>query len=105
MTELELFDKVNPRRDLPQATCDVISQVYKVMNLETEQLKQQIEKEKKFSKDVMNNELRLIKQIEKMKNCYNCKHFSNMVTEETCNKCYQLIWVKGILKPLWELAE
>ena len=67
MTELELFDKVNPRRDLPQATCDVISQVYKVMNLETEQLKQQIEKEKKFSKDVMNNELRLIKLIEKMK--------------------------------------
>lgn len=47
----------------------------------------------------------LKQQIKKMKNCYNCKHFSNMVTEETCNKCYQLIWVKGILKPLWELAE
>ena len=31
MTELELFDRLNPRRDLPQATCDVISQVYKVM--------------------------------------------------------------------------
>lgn len=44
MTELELFDKLNPKRDLPQATCDVISQVYKVMQEENGQLKAQIEK-------------------------------------------------------------
>lgn len=53
---------------------------------ENEQLKQQIEKEKKFSKDVMNNELRLVKQIEKMKNCGNCK-FSLECTGEHCDNC------------------
>ena len=42
MTELELFDKLNPKRDLPQATCDVISQVYKVMQEENEILNRRV---------------------------------------------------------------
>ena len=31
MTELELFDKLNPKRNLPQATRDIISRVYETM--------------------------------------------------------------------------
>ena len=42
MTEIELFDKLNPKRDLPQATCDVISQVYKVMQKELTEKDKQI---------------------------------------------------------------
>ena len=34
MTEIELFDRLNPKRDLPQGTCDVISRVYEVMSKE-----------------------------------------------------------------------
>lgn len=83
MTEIELFDRLNPKRDLPQATCDVISQVYKVMQKEN---------------------LKLEGQIEKMKCCCNCKNwYSNDTTNEadypcSCcdcdNKC-----------SLWELKE
>ena len=65
MTELELFDKLNPKRDLPQATCEVISQVYKVMNIENEQLKA---------------------QIEKMKCCGNCKYWNYKDIQKYCNK-------------------
>lgn len=50
MSEIELFDKLNPKRDLPQAVCDLISKVYEVI-----------------SKDY---EL----EIEKMKYCGNCRH-------------------------------
>ena len=31
MTEIELFDYINPRRDLLQATCDIISKVYEIL--------------------------------------------------------------------------
>ena len=41
MTEIDLFDKLNPKRDLTQATCDVISQVYKVMQDENNKLEEQ----------------------------------------------------------------
>lgn len=34
MTELGLMDILNLKRELPQATCDVISVVYKVMQKE-----------------------------------------------------------------------
>ena len=48
MTELELFDKLNPKRDLPQATCDVISQVYKVMQKDNAEKDKQIEELKEI---------------------------------------------------------
>lgn len=65
MTELELFDRLNPKRDLPQATCDVISQVYKVMQKDNaekdkqikEQIKEQIEVLKRLM-DIINHDLR-----------------------------------------------
>jgi len=31
MTEIELFDYINPRRDLPQATCDVIHEIFEIL--------------------------------------------------------------------------
>lgn len=31
MTEIELFDYINPRRDLPQATCDIIHEIYEIL--------------------------------------------------------------------------
>ena len=34
MTEIELFGYINPRRDLPQATCDIISKVYEILQRE-----------------------------------------------------------------------
>ena len=45
MTELELFDILNPKRDLPQATCDVIHLVYETMT------KYQSKEEKKEQKE------------------------------------------------------
>ncbi|MGN0730361.1 MAG: hypothetical protein ACI4MA_00460 [Treponema sp.] len=48
---------------------------------------------------------KLKQQIEKMKNCRNCRHSTNAVTSGICDKCDQLIFVKGILFPLWELRK
>ena len=65
MTEEEIFDKLNPRRDLPQATCDIISLVYKTMNAEVEQaerikhdeqVKELQEKDRKIEKLTKENE-------------------------------------------------
>lgn len=82
MTELELFDKLNPKRDLPQATCDVISQVYKVMNIENEQLKA---------------------QIEKMKSCGNCRWCSNQCCIESFENPISHRGCENYSQ--WELAE
>ena len=79
MTELELFDKLNPRRDLPQYTCDVIHKVWEVMNKENEQLKTLIEKMKS---DVKRN----IKWAEQNKN--------ELMRQKLCSMFNQ-----------WELAE
>lgn len=38
MTEMELIDRLNPRRELPQVICDAISKTWEVMNKENEQL-------------------------------------------------------------------
>ena len=80
MTELELFDKLNPKRDLPQATCDVISQVYKVMQEENEQLKE---------------------QIEKMKCCLNC----NFWKDKKYNVCREIKKLGKTCCTFWELKE
>ena len=34
MTEMELIDRLNPKRDLPQVVCDAISQAWNVMHRE-----------------------------------------------------------------------
>lgn len=81
MTELELFDKLNPKRDLPQATCDVISQVYKVMQKDNAEKDKQIEKLQAYNEKLLDSDIEkhnkivlLEAQIEKMKCCQNCKH-------------------------------
>ena len=73
MTEIELFDRLNPKRDLSQATCDVIRRVYEVMSKETEELKNDIEA-RKFAMAMSGKvEKQLRTQIEKMKCCENCQ--------------------------------
>ena len=77
MTELELFDKLNPKRDLPQAICDVISQVYKVMQKDNDEKDKQIEELKACNEKLLdiniekqNKIVSLEAQIEKMKSDY-----------------------------------
>lgn len=104
MTEIELMDKLNPKRELPQATCDVISVVYKVMNNETEKLKAEIIEIEKVSDERFDKNEELKALIGKMKNVGNCKHAMD------CAKFNEKELIYGKLRTCknckdWELAE
>ena len=66
MTELELFDKLNPKRDLPQAICDVISQVYKVMQKDNDEKDKQIEELKACNEKLLDINIEKQNKIEKL---------------------------------------
>lgn len=44
----------------------------------------------------------LLKQINKMKNCYNCRHLHNM-TCDSPEKCMRSFRLDASLKDLWEM--
>ena len=95
MTELELFDKLNPKRDLPQATCDVISQVYKVMQKENADLQHRLDvaqgfldRDMEYNRllDVINNQDVTIADLEK-RNAQQCKTVERCV--DTVHEVYE----------------
>lgn len=89
---VELLNELNQSNRIEYSDYSQLMFCVQQLEEENEQLKRQI-------KEIMNNELRLVKQIEKMKCCNNCKLYQ---CEEWKNNEINYHFAKC---ENWELAE